>query len=138
LDAAGLPEPTSVHAYSKMPLHAVSMSPTFNDADAPERHTTQYFEMFCNRRIYHDGWTAVTRHSTPWDVTAESPAFDDDVWELYAPDDWTQAHDLSAEQPDKLGELQQLFLDEARNTRSCRWTTAELRGSTPISRAAPS
>ena len=55
----------------------------------------------CNRGIYHKGWTAVTRHSTPW-VIAPMPAFDDDVWELYGPDDWTQAHDLAAEQPDKL------------------------------------
>ena len=68
---------------------------------AAERHETQYFEMFCNRGIYHKGWTAVTRHSTPW-VMAPSPPLDDDVWELYAPDDWTQAHDLAAEQPEKL------------------------------------
>ena len=77
------------------------MAYSFDDADAEDRHTTQYFEMFCNRGIYHQGWTAVTRHSTPWVVT-EMPAFDDDVWELYAPDDWTQAHDLAAEQPEKL------------------------------------
>ena len=68
--------------------------------------------MFCNRGIYHEGWTAVTRHSTPW-VATEMPAFDDDVWELYGPDDWTQAHDLAAEQPEKLAELQRLFLIEA-------------------------
>ena len=68
--------------------------------------------MFCNRGIYHEGWTAVTRHSVPWMAT-EMPAFDDDVWELYGPDDWTQAHDLAAEQPDKLRELQRLFLIEA-------------------------
>ena len=54
--------------------------------------------MFCNRGIYHEGWTAVTRHSTPW-VATEMPAFDDDVWELYGPDDWTQAYDLADEQP---------------------------------------
>ncbi len=53
--------------------------------------------MFCNRGIYHNGWTAVTRHSTPWDMPADPPAFDDDVWELYADTDWTQAHDLAAE-----------------------------------------
>ena len=79
----------------------VSMAYSFDDAAAAERHETQYFEMFCNRGIYHKGWTAVTRHSTPW-VMAPSPPFDDDVWELYAPDDWTQAHDLAAEQPEKL------------------------------------
>jgi arylsulfatase A-like enzyme len=112
LEAAGLPEPAFVHGVQQMPLHGVSMVPSFDDAAAPERRETQYFEMFCNRGIYHKGWTAVTRHSTPW-VTAEMPAFDDDVWELYGPDDWTQAHDLAAEQPDKLRELQRLFLIEA-------------------------
>ncbi len=74
---------------------------------------TQYFEMFCNRGIYHKGWTAVTRHSVPWDMAVEMPPLDDDVWELYAPEDWTQAHDLSEEQPEKLHELQTLFLIEA-------------------------
>jgi arylsulfatase A-like enzyme len=113
LDVAGLPEPTFVHGVQQMPLHGVSMVPSFDDAAAPERRETQYFEMFCNRGIYHKGWTAVTRHSTPWVSTAEQPAFDDDVWELYGPDDWTQAHDLAAEQPDKLHELQRLFLIEA-------------------------
>ena len=86
--------------------------PTFDDPAAPEHRETQYFEMFVNRGIYHKGWTAVTRHSIPWKPT-EMPAFDDDVWELYAPDDWTQAHDLSAEQPERLHELQRLFLIEA-------------------------
>ena len=57
---------------------------TFNDADAPERHDLQYFEMFGNRGIYHQGWSAVTKHSTPWVmVGGDMPAFDDDVWELY-------------------------------------------------------
>jgi hypothetical protein len=95
-----------------MPLHGVSMAPTFGDASAPERRETQYFEMFCNRGIYHKGWTAVTRHSTPW-VMTENPPLEDDVWELYAPGDWTQAHDLAGEQPQRLAELQRLFLIEA-------------------------
>jgi arylsulfatase len=88
------------------------MGYSFDDAGAADRHTTQYFEMFCNRGLYHEGWTACTRHSTPW-VATEMPAFDDDVWELYGPDDWTQAHDIAAEQPEKLAELQRLFLIEA-------------------------
>jgi arylsulfatase A-like enzyme len=112
LDVAGLPEPSLVHGIQQMPLHGVSMAPSFGDASAPEVRETQYFEMFCNRGIYHKGWTAVTRHSTPWLLT-EAPPLDADVWELYAPDDWTQAHDLSAEQPEKLRELQTLFLIEA-------------------------
>ena len=112
LDVAQLPEPLSVNGVQQQPLHGVSMAYTFDDAGADDRHTTQYFEMFCNRGIYHEGWTAVTRHSIPW-VAAEMPAFDDDVWELYAPDDWTQAHDLADEQPDRLRDLQRLFLIEA-------------------------
>jgi arylsulfatase A-like enzyme len=112
LDVAGLPEPTFVHGIQQMPLHGVSMAPSFDDSSSAERRETQYFEMFCNRGIYHKGWTAVTRHSTPWLMT-ENPPLDADEWELYGPDDWTQAHDLSKEQPEKLSELQRLFLIEA-------------------------
>ena len=112
LDIAGLPQPTFVHGVQQMPMHGASMVPTFDAADAPEFRETQYFEMFVNRGIYHKGWTAVTRHSTPW-VIAPMPPIDDDVWELYGPDDWTQSNDLSKENPDKLHELQRLFLIEA-------------------------
>src|SRR6185295_8356166 len=93
--------------------HGVSMASSFDDAASPERRETQYFEMFCNRGIYHEGWTAVTRHSVPWVMGTELPSLSADVWELYAPDDWTQAHDLAAEQPEKLAELQTLFIIEA-------------------------
>jgi len=113
LDVAGIPAPTFVHGVQQMPLHGKSMAPTFDDAGTPEHRETQYFEMFVNRGIYHRGWTAVTRHSIPWAGAAELPAYDDDIWELYGPDDWTQAHDLAAEQPEKLVELQRLFLIEA-------------------------
>ena len=87
----------------------------FDDAGAAERHETQYFEMFGNRGIYHKGWTAVTRHKTPWLLVGEqAPAFDDDVWELYDTGvDWTQFEDVSAQHPEKLHELQRLFLIEA-------------------------
>jgi arylsulfatase A-like enzyme len=112
LDVAGLPEPAFVHGVQQMPLHGRSMAPTFDNPAAPEHRNTQYFEMFVNRGIYNRGWTAVTRHSIPWKPT-DMPAYDDDVWELYAPDDWTQARDLAADQPDKLRELQRLFLIEA-------------------------
>ena len=115
LEAAGIPEPTVVEGVPQKPIEGVSMLYSFDDSGAAERHVTQYFEMFCNRGIYHEGWTAVTRHSTPWVLAAELPAFEDDVWELYDTNtDWSQAHDLAAEQPDKLAELQQLWLDEAR------------------------
>jgi arylsulfatase A-like enzyme len=112
LEAAGLPEPQNVNGAHQMPLQGVSMAYSFDDESAADRHTLQYFEMFCNRGVYHQGWTAVTRHSIPW-VLTEMPAFDDDIWELYGPDDWTQAHDLSKENPEKLHELQRLFLIEA-------------------------
>jgi arylsulfatase len=111
LEAAGIQAPSSVNGIQQAPIEGVSMAYSFEDGDAAERHTTQYFEMFVNRGIYHQGWTAVTRHSLPWDPTA--PALDDDVWELYGPDDWTQARNLAAEQPEMLAKLQRLFLIEA-------------------------
>jgi len=93
----------------------VSMLYSFNEKDAAERHETQYFEMIGNRGIYHKGWTAVTRHRTPWKTGAvQLPAFDDDVWELYdTNNDWSQARDLAQEQPEKLKDLQRLWLIEA-------------------------
>jgi arylsulfatase A-like enzyme len=112
LDCAGLPEPTFVHGVQQMPYQGWSMRPSFDDASTPEHHETQYFEMFVNRGIYHKGWTAVTRHSTPW-VMAPPPPIADDVWELYGPDDWTQSRNLASDQPDKLVDLQRLFLIEA-------------------------
>jgi arylsulfatase len=114
LEAAGIPEPDSVNGIPQKPYEGVSMRYAFDDPDAADRHTTQYFEMFCNRGIYHEGWTAVTRHSTPWLASAELPPLEDDVWELYdTRSDWTQAHDLAAELPEKLAELKQLWHDEA-------------------------
>jgi hypothetical protein len=95
------------------PYEGKSMAPSFDNAGAPEHRETQYFEMFVNRGIYHRGWTAVTRHSTPWAMVPRLPAFDDDVWELYDPDDWTQARNIAKENPEKLRDLQRLFLIEA-------------------------
>src|SRR5215203_3236307 len=113
LEAAGLPMPDSVNGIQQAPMEGFSMSYAFDDANAPEVHDLQYFEMFCNRGIYHQGWTGVTRHSIPWDLVAASTPFDDDVWELYGPDDWTQSQDLAQENPAKLAELQRLWLIEA-------------------------
>jgi arylsulfatase len=115
LEAAGLPQPARVDGAEQHPIEGVSMLYSFDEAGASERRETQYFEMFCNRGIYHEGWAAVTRHSTPWMMVAELPALEDDVWELYdTSTDWSQAQDLAAEMPDKLAELKQVWLEEAR------------------------
>jgi len=113
-EAAGIPEPTFVNGIQQAPIHGVSMAYAFNDAEAAEHRETQYFEVACNRGIYHKGWTAVTRHSVPWDFGATLPALDDDVWELYDTSvDWSQANDVAADHPDKLRDLQRLWLIEA-------------------------
>ena len=111
----GIPEPTYVNGVLQHPIEGVSMLYAFNDVKAAERHETQYFEMLGNRGIYHKGWTAVTRHKTRWLIMGEKTvAFDDDVWELYDTEkDWSQANDLSKKFPEKLRELQRLFLIEA-------------------------
>ena len=112
LDAAGLPQPQEVNGVAQMPYHGVSMRYAFDDAQADDRRTTQYFEMFVNRGIYHEGWTAVTRHSIPWETGTPLPPIANDVWELYGPDDWTQANNIVGEHPDKLEELQRIFMIE--------------------------
>jgi len=115
LEAAGLPEPTMVNGVLQSPMEGTSMLYAFNGESEPERHDLQYFEMFANRGIYHRGWSAVTKHRTPWVmVGGELPAFDDDLWELYdGSSDYSQAHDLAAEHPELLAKLQRLWLIEA-------------------------
>ena len=114
LEAAGLPFPTLVNGVLQEPLHGTSMAYAFDDASAAERHQTQYFEMLCNRGIYHQGWTAVTRHHIPWIVRGSGGTLDEDVWELYDTNsDWTQARDLAATRPDVLARLKRLFEIEA-------------------------
>jgi arylsulfatase len=112
LEAAGLPAPTLVNGVRQAPLEGTSMRYSFDDAAAPDRHETQYFEMVCNRGIYHRGWSAVTKHRAPWEPLP-APALEADVWELYGPDDWTQAHNIAQEHPQKLRELRELWLMEA-------------------------
>jgi arylsulfatase A-like enzyme len=116
LEAAGIPEPTFVNGVQQSPMEGTSMLYSFNAPEEPERHDLQYFEMFCNRGVYHKGWSAVTKHRTPWELMGgpKLPEYDEDVWELYdGSKDWTQARDLSKEMPEKLHELQRLFLIEA-------------------------
>jgi arylsulfatase A-like enzyme len=115
LEAAGIPEPTMVNGVTQSPYEGTTMLYSFDAAEAAERHDLQYFEMFGNRGVYFQGWSAVTKHRTPWVLgEVKLPAFDDDVWELYdGSKDYSQAHDLSKEMPEKLHELQRLFLIEA-------------------------
>lgn len=115
LEAARLPHPTIVNGVMQEPLHGVSMLYSFDDPAAAERHETQYFEMVCNRGIYHKGWMAVTRHGNlPWVVVGAQPPLSDDVWELYDINkDWSQARNLAAQMPEKVAELKRLFDLEA-------------------------
>lgn len=115
LEIAGIPEPTMVNGVLQSPYEGTSMVYSFNDASAPEQHEIQYFEMFGNRGIYYKGWSAITKHRTPWVMVGQTmPPFDEDVWELYdGSKDWSQAHNLAQEMPEKLHELQRLFLIEA-------------------------
>ena len=112
LDVCGLPEPLFVNGIAQAPLEGFSMAPSFDDAKAEETHSIQYFEMFGNRGLYHAGWSMGTKHRTPWSADTPCP-FDEDHWELYGPDDWTQARNLAADNPDKLREMQRLWLIEA-------------------------
>src|SRR5262249_40093227 len=123
LEIAGLPEPTHVDGIEQEPMHGTSFAYTFDDPDAAERHTRQYFEIFGNRAIYQDGWwLAMKMPRIPWDATPNTmrqfaPGVwnpDDDPVELYyLPDDFAQAHDLAADHPEKVAELQELFWEEA-------------------------
>jgi arylsulfatase len=116
LEVAGLPQPTMVNGVTQSPLEGVSMTYAFNDAKAAERHTVQYFEMYGNRGIYHDGWIACTHHRIPWEALAKATPLDDDVWELYdTSTNWTQyqPENLATKQPEKLREMQRLFMLEA-------------------------
>jgi len=113
LEAAGLPEPKSVNGTVQTPIEGVSMVYTFADAKAPSRHTTQYFEIFGNRAIYHDRWLAGTVHRAAWEFKVRRP-LEDDIWELYdTRTDFSLANDLAAKNPEKLKEMQDLFLKEA-------------------------
>ncbi|WP_235736514.1 hypothetical protein [Nocardioides alcanivorans] len=115
LEAAGIPHPETVNGVAQRPIEGTSLLYSLNDAGAPDRHTTQYFEMFGNRGIWHEGWTAAASHRIPWEIgQVLELSFDDDTWELYdTRSDWAQAHDVAAEHPEKLAELKELFVAEA-------------------------
>ena len=114
LEAAKLPQPKTVNGVPQRPMDGVSMLYSADAPKAADRRTTQYFEMFGNRGIYHEGWVACTRHSIPWVMGVKLPAVKDDVWELYKVDeDFSQANDLAKQNPAKLKELQAVFMKEA-------------------------
>lgn len=107
LEAVGLPAPDSVNGVKQMPLHGVSMAYSFADGAAKTQKQVQYYEMLGSRAIWADGWTAVAWHQkdAPWEQ---------DQWELYGPDDFTQVNDLAAKMPGKLKEMQALWQEEAK------------------------
>lgn len=123
LEAAGIPAPTKVNGIEQMPFHGVSFAYTFDDANAAERHTQQYFEILGNRAMYKDGWIASCRlDRIPWELDPQTLAKfapgvydpDSDRWELYnIRNDFSQARDVAQEYPEKLNELKKLFWQEA-------------------------
>jgi arylsulfatase len=114
LEAAKLPQPKMVNGIKQRPMDGVSMLYSADNAKAADRRNTQYFEMFGNRGVYHEGWMASTRHSIPWDMAAKIPPLKDDVWELYdVRTDFSQADNLAQKRPEKLKELQAVFMKEA-------------------------
>ena len=114
LELIGLPEPKIVTGTPQVPMEGTSLAYSFENPTAPERHTTQYFEIAGNRAIYHDGWFARTIHRAPWEPKGRHP-LTEDVWELYdVRADFSLANDLAAKEPKKLAELQAVFMEEAK------------------------
>lgn len=114
LEAAHLPEPKTVNGTPQVPMQGVDMAYSFNDKNAADRHTTQYFEIFGNRAIYNDGWYARVLHREPWKYVPTN-TLENDKWELYdAKNDFSLSTDLSAKYPEKLAELKVLFMSEAK------------------------
>ncbi|ULQ53334.1 arylsulfatase [Flavihumibacter fluvii] len=118
LDVTGLPEPKRVNGIDQKPMDGTSMAYTFNDATGPSKRNTQYFELVGNRAIYHDGWVAATTpYRLPWQTVGGSTDFPtrDYKWELYnIAEDYSEANNLAAKNPEKLKELQALFYEEAK------------------------
>jgi arylsulfatase A-like enzyme len=117
LEAAGIPAPESVNGIKQRPIEGVSMAYTFDKANATAASTrqTQYFEMIGNRGIYHEGWYACTTPPVaPWVLNAPMPHINDYKWELYnLTEDYSQANDLALKMPDKVKQMQTLFVQEA-------------------------
>lgn len=119
LEVTGIQAPTMVNGVKQKPIEGVSLAYTFDKAgaQAKSRRTTQYFEMFGNRGVYHDGWMASTRHGRlPWETLGHATGdFEADKWELYnVAEDFSQADDLAGKHPRKVKELKDLFWKEAK------------------------
>lgn len=114
LEAAGIKPPAAVDGVEQQRIDGIALNYSFADAKAPARRTVQYYELWGNRGIYADGWKAIVEHrKTPWDFQTNAP-FEDDVWHLYAPGDFTEYHDVAAQYPEKLAELKAIWDREAR------------------------
>jgi len=115
LDAAGVEVPASYQGIEQQPMDGVSMRYAFNNVNAANAKQRQYYEMFGNRAIWVDGWKAVTLHAKrmPWDLAVTLP-FDQDEWELYhVAEDFSEANNLAAENPEKLAEMVASLDEEA-------------------------
>ena len=113
LEATGLPEPQSVNGTPQTPIEGTSLLYSFNDAAAKEQHTTQYFEMFGNRAVYHNGWFARAIHRAPWQ-TINMPPLESDTWDLYnVREDFSLSNNLADKYPEKVVEMEALFMSEA-------------------------
>ena len=113
LELCNVPQPTSVNGFEQQPIQGVSMVPSFTNANAPENHLTQYFEITGNRGIYNDGWNARTIHRAPWETTPRGKIADD-KWELFnVKEDFSMSTDLAAQHPDKVKEMKELCAREA-------------------------
>ena len=114
LEASALPEPTIVNGVKQIPMAGASLVYSFDNPTAPERRTTQYFEIAGNRAVYHEGWFARTIHKAPWESKPRRTLQDNSAWELFdVRSDFSLANDLAAKNPVKLAELQAIFLKEA-------------------------
>lgn len=113
LEVTGLPEPKVVNGVPQTPIEGVSFAYSFDNGDAAERHTTQYFELFGNRALYHDGWFARTIHRAPWEMGNFGP-LEEDVWDLYnVKEDFSLTKNLASKYPERLKMMQDLFMAEA-------------------------
>ncbi len=112
-EISGIPAPKIVNGIKQDPIEGTSLAYTFNDSKAPETHTVQYFEMFGNRGVYQDGWLARTIHRAPWALQPPQ-TLQENKWELYNTlEDFSSSNDLASENPEKLKEMQALFMKEA-------------------------